>query len=327
MSDLNDIIGIDMKQYNITQSFLREGSNILQVPHQDVDLRLATDTDTVRITVRYSKGTLVMVYVSDLGRNETLPMRFPTSDPYGAAMAMLLRYQSVTGDNEYGAIVNGSFKNIKLKSSSTDEKGNANFMWVYCVDGVEAERKNICIGYEHGMLKFFMNNWPIYTIANTANNFNETQAQLIAVNFMKHYYCNYTFSNGTVVKVSNFSIVNSSYIGHTYLTFINSAGAASARGGDQTVFYLAWGVPMGFDRWYPGGVSIIEVILWADSGQVCSPAFDYSESDNQDDTSNASQSWITQSVFIAAVSGASITTVAVGILVYFKKHKREAKPT
>jgi hypothetical protein len=33
--------------------------------------------------------------------------------------------------------------------------------------------------------------------------------------------------------------------------------------------YLAWYVPLGFDKFYPGDVSGLTVILWADTGEVC----------------------------------------------------------
>ena len=33
--------------------------------------------------------------------------------------------------------------------------------------------------------------------------------------------------------------------------------------------YLAWYVPLGFDKFYPGDVSGLTVILWADTGEIC----------------------------------------------------------
>jgi hypothetical protein len=335
LSDLNDIIGVDMEQYTITQSCQREDINILQVVQQVVDLHLTSDSSTVRITVNYANNKLMMVYVSDLQGN--LKMRVPADTPFIMATSMLSRYQKLTDNDEYGAIANGSFRNIQLKTTTPNSE-TTDFMWVYCNDGAIADRKNICISYEYGNLKYFMNNWAIYTIANTTNNFNETQAQLIALKFMKHYYYNYTLDNGTIEKVSNFSIVNSSYLGHTYLIYINAASADNARGGDQTVFYPAWVVPMGFDRWYPGGVSMIQVILWADTGQICSPAFNYNENDtnnvvnynenitnnstnyNENDTNNPSQPWITQTVCIAATICAVVVGCAV-LAVCFKRFR------
>jgi hypothetical protein len=75
-----------------------------------VDLHLASNTSTVRITVNYAKNKLMMVYVSDFedraNPDGTLKKNGPAITPYGMATGMLLRYQKVTGDNEYGAIAN-----------------------------------------------------------------------------------------------------------------------------------------------------------------------------------------------------------------------------
>jgi hypothetical protein len=308
VADLRDIIGVDMDLYTIAKSSQREGSNILNVQHTDIDLYLTSGGATIRLLVQYSKGYLLQVYLCDFSVYNPLKMRFGN-----APTGILLRYQNVTGDSDYDEVLNGT--NVKRDVTSVS-KNTVSYSWIYCKDGVQADRKNIYIELVGGYFHFFLNNWPIYTIGNSVNNYNEMQAQQIAIKFMEHYYYNYTLDNGTVEKVSNFSIVNSSYLGHTHLTFINSADAASARGGDQTVFYLAWVVPMGFDKWYPGGVSMIDVILWADTGKVCSPAFDYPDNDSSN-TSN----WIMPSICITALL-CTFAAVA-SLIVYYRK--RSAK--
>ena len=59
-------------------------------------------------------------------------------------------------------------------------------------------------------------------------------------------------------------------LGNAKLIYINSIEQQFARGGDQNRMYLAWHVHLGFDKFYPGDVSGLTVILWADTGEVCS---------------------------------------------------------
>lgn len=143
-------------------------------------------------------------------------------------------------------------------------------MWTYVdSNGVPAEKKNVILVYENGEFKGFFNNWPLYTIAESESKFSAEQATELAIEASKDYSYPVTCDNGTEIMVSGFSIDPKS-LGEAKLIYVNSVEQEFARGKDPFRMYLAWYVPLGFDRFYPGDVSGLTVILWADTGEVCS---------------------------------------------------------
>lgn len=143
-------------------------------------------------------------------------------------------------------------------------------MWTYVdSNGVPAEKKNVILIYEKGAFKGFFNNWPLYTVAESESKFSAEQATELAVEASRNYSYPVTCDNGTEIMVSGFNISSKS-LGEAKLIYVNSVEQEFARGGDPFRMYLAWYVPLGFDRFYPGEVSGLTVILWADTGEVCS---------------------------------------------------------
>ena len=93
--------------------------------------------------------------------------------------------------------------------------------------------------------------------------------------------------------------------------------------------YPCWIVDLPLGEFYAGGVSYIEVMLWADSGEVISVealggGFPYEE---PYPTPTPTSSPIPEpepfpTALVATASGLSVAVVGIGLLVYFKKRKR-----
>jgi hypothetical protein len=245
-----------------------------------VDLRLTSAGSTFRVTCSYVKDVLALVYLSD--QEGILKMKQPTINTVDAAKDLLSSYQRDSGDAAYGefaSMLNGVdvgedvtkvAGDVQLKVSNP-QQNTTSYRWTYIDrNGVLAERKNVILTYEYGMLKAFYNNWPLYTIAHTENKLSAMEASEIAITASKSVSYPVTDENGTAqtVSLSDLTVAPKS-LEQAKLIYVNSVEQKYARGGDPFEMYLAWCVPLGFDKFYPGGVCGLAVILWADTGEVC----------------------------------------------------------
>jgi len=276
LSILNDVVGLKTDQYIVTEGVQRE-NQILDSPQKVVNFNLVSAGSSVRVTCSYVKDMLNLVYLSDLDGN--LKLTQPVVNTVEAAKNLLLSYQRETGDVTYGKFAsmlndidagkNATMVVGNVKFEGSTQQNTTSYMWTY-VDGngVLAERKNICLNYECGTLKSFYNNWPFYTIADTTSKLSAGEATELAIEASKNFSYIVTDANGTEQTVSGFSIDPES-LGNAKLIYVNSVEKEFARDGNPYLMYLAWFVPLGFDRFYTGDVSGLTVILWADTGEVC----------------------------------------------------------
>jgi hypothetical protein len=278
LSVLSDVVGLNTDGYATSQSTQRD-SQFLSYPQKETDTRLASAEGSLRVTCSYVKDTLKLVYLSDL--EGELSLRQPVNNTVDMAKGLLERYQTYSDASVYGkfaSMLTDSELNVdktkyaedvKLEVSGSDPN-RVSYMWTYVdSNGVLAEKKNVILIYEKGAFKGFFNNWPLYTIAETTSKFSAEQATELAIEASRNFSYPVTFDNGTEMMVSGFSIAPES-LGEAKLIYVNSVEQEFARGGDPDRLYLAWYVPLGFDRFYPGDVSGMTVILWADTGEVCS---------------------------------------------------------
>ena len=278
LSILSDVVGLKTEHYTITRSVQHDTKN-LDAPQKQLDLNLATAESSVRVTCVYTRDTLQLVYLSDMeGRLETkTPAVNNTVDMAKDLLSNYLRDFGNPVYEEFAAMLNtvkegeNAVKvdgDVKLEVT-TPQQNTTSYMWTYIDgNGVVAERKNVCLTYEHGMFKAFYNNWELYTIAETEPKFSAEQATAMAIEASKNFSYTVTDVNGTEKTVSGFSIAPES-LDYAKLIYVNSKEQTFARGGDPYRMYLAWFVPLGFDKFYPGDVSGLTVILWADTGEVC----------------------------------------------------------
>jgi hypothetical protein len=280
ISFLSDVVGVKTDTYTITRSTL-QADKIVDAPSKVADLRFSSAGSSFRVTCSYVKDTLALFYLSDIDGN--LKLEQPAANTVDAAKSLLSSYQQETGDTDYGkfaqmlnTVIEGEkvskvAGDVKLEVSNT-QQNTINYMWTYIdQNGVPAERKNVCLTYEYGTLKALYNNWPLYSIAQTENKLSAKDAVEIAMETAQNYSYTIINQNGTqqTISCSGFNISPKSYE-RAKLIYVNSVNQEYARGGDTYKMYLAWCVPLGFESLYPGDVSGLTVILWADTGRVCS---------------------------------------------------------
>ena len=276
LSVLSDVVGIKTEQYTTTQSTQRD-SKYLDQPQKETDMHLASPESSFRVTCFYIKDTLQLLYFSDLQGQPSLKQR--AANTADMAKGLLERYQNYASDSVYGECasmlssvdasinVTKSENGMKFEVSNYDQK-IVNYKWTYTdSNGVIAERKNVVLNYEDGQLKFFLNNWPLYSVKGTPKISSE-DATAIAIEASKNFSYQVTTENDSVQTVSGFNIAPES-LGNAVLVYQNFDTESSAREGDPFTLYPTWFVPLGFDRFYPGDISSMIVYLWADTGEVC----------------------------------------------------------
>jgi hypothetical protein len=277
ISILTDVVGLKTEQYTVSKS-IQQDEKLLDAQQKIVDMHLTSVDGSVRVLCTYVKDTLQMLYVSEI--EGALKIKQSENSTVDQAKELLTNYQADSGKAVYGdfaSMLNGIVEgentakvagDVKLEVS-WPQQNTASYVWTYVdANGVVAEKKNVILTYERGVFRAFYNNWALYTIAGTVPKVSAQQATDLAVEASKNFTYTVTDTNGSKQTVSGFSIAPAS-LGNTKLVYVNSRAQESARGGDPYELYLAWYVPLGFDRFYPGDVSGLTVILWADTGEVC----------------------------------------------------------
>jgi hypothetical protein len=246
----------------------------LTLSRQTADITLSSDSGNLRVRCSFIGDFLQKIYISDVSGE--IKVNRKGVGVVDDAKSFLQRYQAYVQDSFYGNLqsmldtvsanknitkVVGDIKlNVKVYDQASTE-----FTWTYVdANGVLAPAKSISVAYEHGSLKYFVNNWQLYTVAGSPQISSE-QAVDLALDALAKFSYNTTVS-GENVSVSGFKVAS---IGDVSLCYLNYKDTDSARNGDPFVLYPSWFVPLGFDKFYPGSVSGVYVRLWADTGKLC----------------------------------------------------------
>jgi hypothetical protein len=154
-----------------------------------------------------------------------------------------------------------------LKVSNYDQK-IVDYTWTYVDEnGVVAAIKNICLSYDNGRLSSFLNNWPLYKIADTKATISQEQAVKIALAAAENYTYQVNTNNTTsTISVAGFQF-NPKSLSMATLSYDNSHNQNLTRDSAFTL-YPSWYIPLGFDKAYPADVTGIAVSIWADTGEV-----------------------------------------------------------
>lgn len=266
---VNDVVGLNVSAYTASANAANRS-----LSEEDVDIRLWSSLSSLRVKVEFYNDKLRQIYISDY--NGAPIFNQPTDSIYSMTKGFLERYQNYTGNPFYGELksmldnetgeenVTKIVGNVEFKLS---KKGNmATYMWTYVDEnGVRAVTKNFFVSYFNGQLESFMDNWQFFTIGGKPKISGE-QALAIALKALRNF--SYSPSEGEIV--SKFRIATSGDPIKTALSYLNYPEQSEARGGDPSTFYPSWWVGIGFDNFYPGGITGVTVRLWADSGEVSS---------------------------------------------------------
>jgi hypothetical protein len=246
----------------------------LTLSRQTADITLSSDSGNLRVRCSFIGDFLQKIYISDVS-GEIIVNSKGTS-VVDDAKSFLQHYQTYTQDSIYGnlqSVLDTVSANKNITKVVGDIKldvrvynqASTEFTWTYVdANGVLAPAKSVSVAYEYGSLKYFVNNWQLYTVAGSPQ-ISSKQAVDLALDTIAKFSYNTTVS-GENVSVSGFKVAS---IGDVSLCYLNYKDTDSARSNAPFVLYPSWFVPLGFDKFYPGSISGVYVRLWADTGKLC----------------------------------------------------------
>ena len=265
---LKDVIQLDVSKYqaSLISNTAEYRPDLGGVVEEVMKYSFTNDMSAFELTLRFRNGHFSLY---QLTQSEGFP-NFPPlytqpqpSDPVQAASALLQRYQAVSGDS-YLTDMNTllaagtnftteqTLGNTKMAISSYN--GNAQITLEFTCNGSDFTTKKISITSENHVITSMGDDYFLYNVGSTQVNISQDQAIQIAKEAVKNY--SWT-TNGT--QVSDFMVldnpVSAEFVPHT-------------RADNLTTLYPYWYVTLHLDRTYPGGVDVISVGVWADTGEA-----------------------------------------------------------
>ena len=334
---LKDIFQIDIDKYvaTLTKSSTRPWNNVdltvgqYELVYSDYDNSVGSSSLTVTFNFWNSELVVCSLYRTDYDDGIIHYIQKPDSDLRKTAAGVLQRYQTHTQDEQITQMIdllnsadltNGYTKtNKNLQLTVTVNERATYLMWSNAVNGAGYGRLNL--GFKNGELMEFSDDRAFYALGSDTVNISEEQAVNIALE--QAAGLSYTVE-GEVI--SGFNIVEE---------HIQVQSSTMARPSESLlVRYPVWIVDLPLADIYPGMVSFIRVILWADTGDVISvqPLGAGFPNDVTDDLTTGSSSLpdsdlnsnsnnIPLAVYIAGACIAIIIPIAIVAVVIKRKNK------
>ncbi len=273
---LNNILNIDTAAYS-TKLNTQVGKSY-DISEPTTDITLKANGTSVRISATYIHDSLHLLYLSEY--SGSFAKTKTANDSVAMAKDFLTKYQAYTGDSLYNKLAstlndinvdNNTTKtanNLMLKITNADQK-TIDYAWTYVDEkGITAPSKNIVLSYDQGRLKLFLNNWPLYKIADVQCAITKEQAVKNALSAVQNFTYQIDIDNVTTsISVAGFQL-NPESLSKTTIGYVNCPDQSRARNSDTYTLYPCWNIPLGFNKAYPGDVTGVAVRVWADTGKI-----------------------------------------------------------
>jgi hypothetical protein len=288
---LKNVVGIDIAKYTVSanEALPSQQPSLLGIVPQDTIVYNLTSVDsTLRVLFNFANGSIQTIYMLQNGAsphltNAVLTPNAANISNINAAKSFLNNLQSYSGEALFSDLT-ATLSNINTPTNITktfgdkvlqvnDTEGNTDFNWYYTANGAIAPySKFIALDFANGSLSFFVNNWDLYSVGNTAVTLSKNQAVQTAIAAAKQHTWSIPLDTDTLSPV-NFNELTS--VSWASLTFDNSMGANVNRSSNQMTLYPVWRIGLVLNKFY-GQLYGIEVDVWADNGQVRSTQEAYS---------------------------------------------------
>jgi hypothetical protein len=268
---LTDVVQLDTSKYNVTLSGYKLSyptppllSDPAVIVQEDLKYTLEREGSKVNAIFGFKNGTFwwCNLYVVE---GAPLYAELQPESEIGKAEAVLERY------HQYNEVPNFQVTRALLdtltktesttvtlgntKLEVTEDTDSTRFEWSQIYNGVDTTTVNI--RFLNGTLRSFTNSLCLETIGGTDVNISEEQAIQIAVERAKSFSWKAGTDPNNMTEVKDFTVLESP---------IKAELSMQPREG--TTLYPYWMVDLYLDKVYPGGVSSIEVGLWADTGEI-----------------------------------------------------------
>jgi hypothetical protein len=329
---LEDVINLDVTKYDVellgtTVSNPPELGGLTQITGK---YALQSKTSKLDVLFKFRNSTLswCLLRVVDGLPHYKLQSSTNVRDN---AIDFLQKYQTYTGDSELETMENmldtvdttknatQTTDNVKITVTNTVE--STSFEWKHSFNG--ADYAGMTVSFRNGSFHSFSDKRNIYTIGGTDVNISKEEAKILSYKYVE----NLTWTVGDE-EVTDFNIVKE-----------GTDPELLTRSREEPLkLYPCWYVLLYLDDLYPGNVRHIQVMFWADTGEVidCQPLSlgggPSQQLTNTEASSTTEQSaslptqqkddtpLLTYTPIIATVA-ATIITIAIVIVIRKKKHK------
>jgi DNA-binding transcriptional ArsR family regulator len=267
MNMIRNVMQIDMSKYQVTISSntVEDRVDLGGVIEEVIKYSFENSESRIELTLRFRNDHFSLLQVNQIEGLPNYPLAHTQPQPADALQAtkeLLGRYKSTMNESYLDEMIrllasaNGTsgdqiLGNTKLKISSYGE--NAAVLLEYTENGTDFSAKGLHANFENNVLTELSDDWFLFKIGNTQVNVSKDQAVQIAKNAAK------TFSwNASGVKVSNFEILDNPVSAEFYPHPRKEA----------LTLIPYWYVTLYLDKTYPGGVNVMAVGVWADTGEV-----------------------------------------------------------
>ncbi len=267
MSIIRDVIQLDVSKYQsrLESNTVEDRADLGGVIEEVFRYSFVNSGSEIELTLKFRNSHFSFFQLNQL---EGLPMFPPvytqsqSTDNIQAVAALLGRYRSVSGDSYLndmtgmitaasGTNAQQTTGNVKMTILSYGE--NAEITFQYTENGNDFSTKSVRLKSQNHIITELSDDWFLYKIGNGQVTTSREQAIQIAKEAAKNYSWN---SNGT--QVSNFVILDQPASAEFY---------PHPKANDLTLFPY-WYVMLHLDKTYPGGVNVITVGVWGDTGDV-----------------------------------------------------------
>jgi cell division protein FtsL len=266
---LKDVVELDVSKYRaslIGNPTAEVRNDLGSVVEEVTKYSFVSSVSRLEVTLRYRNNEFSLFKLDQIEGAPNFPPLYTEPKPADnlqAAKELLQRYQSITNQTYLQNMITllasaGSnttqqvLGNTKLLISNLD--GRSEITLQYTASGVDFVGKTLKITIQGHIVTEFHDDWSLYSIGGDQLSVSSAQAIQIARSATKDYEWT---ANGT--QVSNFTVLDNPVTAEFY---------PQTRPVNSVTLYPYWYVTLHLDKTYPGGVSVIAVGVWADTGEV-----------------------------------------------------------
>jgi len=261
ISFLEDVVKLDMTQYNVRQVESSESSsNLSDSSELTIKYALVSGGSKIDALFSFRDTTLTWcklyfiegsplyaqeLYMGSIEAFEGFLERYQAYSNFSYVQDML-DLLNMVNETEPATVISG---NIRFDFSFSGDEETAS--WIQTVNGVEIGYNTVHVSFSNGFFESFTDSWNRYAVGNAEVNVSEEDAVRIAREFAERHLVEVWPANLTTL----------------YLRDEPAYAALSMQPRDVERVYPLWQVHFLFDRVF-SGFDGIRVSLWADTSEV-----------------------------------------------------------
>jgi DNA-binding transcriptional ArsR family regulator len=267
MTMLRNVVQIDVSKYQATlvSNTVEDRVDLGGIIEEVSKYKFVNDVSRIELTLRFRNNHFSLFQINQIEGMPNFPPAYTEPQPTDnlqATHALVERYKLETSESyldEMGKLLESAndsssekiLGNTKLVLSSYGD--NARITLHYTDEGADFLTKSVSIVVQNHIITELSDDWTLYKIGNAQVNTSKDQAILIAKDESQRFTWT---SNGT--EVTDFRILDGPVSAEFY----------PHPRDEKMTLYPYWYVTLHLDKVYSGGVSVIAVGVWADTGEV-----------------------------------------------------------